>query len=190
MSRCTLALFSMFLIAAAAWTPTSYVVALGAASAGARSPEAKIHAPYPDSAQGLKQELKDMRELARSRKSVQLRAMITDLEIPNDRAWYLANFGASGLETADKYEKGLTKSEERIENQMIEFAREDGYFSVKKQDAKKAFPNIVTAPDVFLASWDKSPLYGADSDSTPFGYFLFIDGKFRWDSTSMWVTVD
>ncbi|MGA8733073.1 MAG: hypothetical protein WB558_04045 [Terriglobales bacterium] len=178
----------LFLMATAAWAPVSYVV--GAALVGARVREVKIHAPYPDTAQGLKQELKDMLEVARGHRSDQLRAMIMDFEIPDARAWYLANFGASGLETANRYEKNLRASEERLQNQMIEFAREDGYFSVKKQDAKKVYPNVLTAPEVFLAAWKTSSVHGEESSETPFGYFLFVDGKFRWDSTIMWVTVD
>jgi hypothetical protein len=190
MSRLKLVPLSIFLIVTTASAPASHVVSLGAGFVGARAREVKIHAPYPNSASGLKQELKDMREIARVHRSDQLRAMITDLELPDARAWYLANFGTSGLETANMYEKDLTASEERLKNQMIEFAREDGYFSVKKQDGKKVYPSLVTAPEVFLATWKTSSIHGEDFSETPFGYFLFVDGKFRWDSTFMWVTVD
>lgn len=190
MSSCKLALLFMFLTVTTGWAPASHVVALRAAPTGTGASGAKIHAPYPDGAQGLKQELKDMLKAARSRRSDQLRAMVTDLEIPDARAWYLANFGTSGLETADEYEKNLTTSEERLENQMIEFAREDGYFSVRKQDAKKIFPSLLTAPEVFLAAWARISAHGEDPPEMPFGYFLFVDGKFRWDSTIMWMTVD
>jgi hypothetical protein len=189
-SGCKLALLSMSLMVTAAWAPASYVVRLGATRVGARAREAKIHAPYPDNAQGLKQQLKDMREMAREHRSDQLRAMVTDLEIPDARPWYSANFGASGLEAANYYEKNLTASEERFKNQIMQFAREDGYFSVKKQDAKKVYPSMVTAPEVFLATWKRNSLPGEDSYETPIGYFLFVDGKFRWYSTMMWVTVD
>ena len=181
---------SMFLMVMTTWAPTPYVISLGAAFVGAPAHEVKIHAPYPNSAQGLKQELKDMLEMARRHRSDQLRAMVSDLEIPDARAWYLANFGTSGSETANNYEKSLTASEERLKNQMIEFAREDGYFSVKKQDAKKVYPSLVTAPEVFLAAWETRSAYGQDPSETPFGYFLFVDGKFRWDSTIIWITVD
>ena len=190
MFRCGLVPISKFLIITTAWAPASFVVSPGAAMGGARAHEATIHSPYPDSAQGLKQELKDMREMAREHRSDQLRSMVADLEIPDARSWYLANFGTSGFETANLYEKYLTASEDRFKNQMIEFAREDGYFSVKKQDAKKVYPSLVTAPEVFLAAWKTSSAYGDDSSETPFGYFFFVDGKFRWDSTVMWVTVD
>jgi hypothetical protein len=188
-SRCKLALLSTSLMVTVAWAPASYTVSLDAARVGARTREAKIHAPYPNSAQGLKQELKDMREMAREHMFDKLRAMVTDLEIPDARAWYLANFGTSGQDTANLYENNLTASEERFKNQIIEFAHEDGYFSVKKQDAKKVYPSMVTAPEVFLATWRNS-LPGENSNETPVGYFLFVDGKFRWDSTMMWVTVD
>ena len=190
MPRHKLVSVSMFLMATTGWAPPSYVVSLSAAFVGAPALEVKIHAPYPDSAQGLKQELKDMLEMARRHRSDQLRAMVADLEIPDARAWYLANFGTSGSETANNYEKSLTASEERLKNQMIEFAREDGYFSVKKQDAKKVYPSLVTAPEVFLAAWETRSAYGQDPSETPFGYFLFVDGKFRWDSTIIWITVD
>ena len=110
----------------------------------------KIHAPYPDSAQGLKQQLKDMREMARGHMSDKLRAMVTDLEIPDARAWYLANFGASGLETAELLRANLSRhprSGSRM--QMTQFSREDGYFSVKKQDAEKGM----------IQAWLQPPRY-------------------------------
>lgn len=190
MSRYKPALLSTFLIAATTWVPASHLVALVAVSPAARAAEAKNKALYPDSAQGLKQQLKDMRELARSRKLDQLRAMITNLEFPDARAWYSANFGASGLKTADYYESNLRKSQERLESQFTEFAREDGYFAVKKQNAKKVFPSLIRSPEVFLATWERISAYGGDQSETPFGYFLFVDGKFCWDSANMWVSVD
>jgi hypothetical protein len=190
MSRCKPVLLSMFLMTTAAWASASHEVALGTASLGAGASESQNHAPYPDSAQGLKQELKDMRELVRSRRSDQLRAMITNLEFPDARAWYLANFGTPGLETADYTERNLRKSQQRLENQMVQFAHEDGYFSVKKQNAKKAFPRIITVPEIFLAAWESNAAFGQNGSETPFGYFVFVDGKFRWDSSTVWVTVD
>jgi hypothetical protein len=190
MSRCKPALVTMILMGTIAWASASHVVEPGTAPLGARASESKIHAPYPDSAQGLKQQLKDMRELARRRKLDQLREMITNLEFPDARAWYLANFGTPGLQTADYYENNLKKAQEQLENELIEFARQVGYFSVKKQNAKKVYPTLVTAPEVFLASWGKSSVYLEHPDETPVGYFFFVDGKFRWDNTIMWVEVD
>lgn len=131
-----------------------------------------------------------MREVARKGRSDQLRARVADLEIPDARGWYLTNLGASGPELADAYEKNLTRSERDLADQMIGFAREDGYFSVKKQDAKKVFPSVITVPEVFLASWESTSVDGEEHSDTPFGYFWFIDGKFRWDCTTKWITVD
>jgi hypothetical protein len=168
------------------------LVGLVVASAGARSPKAKLHAPYPDSAKGLAQELYDMRDVARKGKGGldQLRAMVVDLEIPNARSWYLTNFGTDGSQLADYYQKNFTKSEQQLEDQMTQFARQEGGFSVKKQDPKKAYSNIVTAPEVFLASYETSSRDEQEDFSSPIGYFLFIDGKFRWDSTIQWITLD
>lgn len=110
-----------------------------------------------------------MRELARTGRIDQLRAMIAELEIPDAQAWYLANFGKSGLETANSYKENLLASEERFRNQMVVFAREDGYFSVKKQDAKKVYPSLVTAPEVFLAAWGSISASGEHPDETRLG---------------------
>lgn len=190
MPRYKLVLPSIFLMATAAVVPAFCQVAFGAASTAARAPEGETHAPIPDSAKSLKRELKNILKAARNGKSERLRAMIKDLEIPDARAWYLTNFGTSGAELADEYKKNLAKSEDRLENQMIAFAREDGYISVKKQNPKKAYPSSITSPEVYLATWKRNSFYPEDSSEMPFGYFLFIDGKFRWDSTTMWVTVD
>lgn len=182
-------LFFMICLAVTAWARAACVVGPDPVSAGSRSPGTKIRASYPDSARGLKQQLKDMRDLARKGRSDQLQAVIRDFEIPDAQAWYLANFGTSGLQTADYYKKNLARSEQRLVNQMIEFAREDGYFSVKKQNAKKAYPGLIATPEIFLAAWEDRT-YGQDPFETPVGYFFFVDGRFCWDSTMEWVTVD
>ncbi len=131
-----------------------------------------------------------MCSMARKRRSDQLQATIADFEIPNAKSWYVTNFGPAGLETAALYGKNLKRSEQQFESQMIEFAHEDGYFSVKKQDAKIAYPGLVTTPEVFLAAWEHILMYGEDPVETPVGYFFFVDGEFRWDSTIQWVIVD
>jgi hypothetical protein len=183
-------LLSVVLIAATALVPAPNEVALGGVPVRAGAFQSQMLVPYPDTAKGLKQLLKDMRELARSRKLDQLRAMIADLKFPDARAWYLANYGAPGSETADYYEKELKKSQQRLADQMVQFAHEDGYFSVKKQNAKKVFPHLIASPEIFLAAWELSPSYAPNSSETPFGYFVFVDGNFRWESSTMWVTVD
>jgi len=175
------------------WAVTATValaVGLDGVLAGTSSAKIESLTPYPDSAQGLKHQLKDMLDLARKRKSGQLEAMIEDFEIPDAKRWYSENFGPPGLETADQYQKNLKMSEQQLEDQMIEFAREDGYFSVRRQDVKKVYPDVSTTPEVFLASWEHVVQYGEAPSETPIGYFFFIDGKFRWDSTIKWVTVD
>jgi hypothetical protein len=71
---------------------------------------------------------------------------------------------------------------------MLEFAHEDGGFTVKKQNAKDIYPDLVTTPEVFLGNWEQmAPYRDGNFSETPMGYFLFIDGKFRWDSTLQWV---
>lgn len=178
MSRGKPALLTLFLMAIVAWT-------LGAVVSAAQN-----HAPYPDTAKGLKQQLKDMRELARNRKLDELRTMIKSLDFPDARAWYLANYGTPGLKIADYYQKNLGESQEGLENQMIQFAHQDGYFSVQKQNTKEVLRGLITSPEIFLASWELNSWYGQGGDETPFGYFVFVDGKFRWDSTTQWVTVE
>src|SRR5690348_9695507 len=74
---------------------SAHAVAMDAASEGARSRDNRIHAPYPDTAKGLRQELDDMRQVARKGKSDRLKTIIRELEFPGGRAWYLANFGTS-----------------------------------------------------------------------------------------------
>lgn len=109
--------------------------------------------------------------------SDQLRVMVADLEIRDARAWYLTNLGKSGLQNADYCDKNLARSEQDLEDQMIEFAREDGYFSVKKQDAKKVFPSVITVPEVFLASSESTSVDREEHSDTPFGYFYTDKGR-------------
>jgi hypothetical protein len=188
MFRCKSALLSVFLTATTAWAFASQGTAVGTFSPGAVPSGAQNHAPCPDSAQVLKRQLKDMLELSRSHKSDQLRAMIKDFEFPDARAWYLANYGPPGLKTADSYKEKLWESQSRFENQIFEFAHQDGCFSVKKQNAKKVLPTLITDPEIFLAAWESG--YGQEHSERPFGYFAFVDGKFRWDSSIEWISLD
>jgi hypothetical protein len=153
-------------------------------AAGARGNSTGV--PIPDSAKALKQQLNEMLKAARHHRSDQLRAMIRDFEIPDAESWYPAHFGADGSQLDVSYKKNLSASERWLENQMAEYIREGGVFSVKKQRAKKAY-EMVTAPDVLLAAWERTSTHGIESSEDPIGYFVFVDGRFRWESTLKWV---
>jgi hypothetical protein len=56
--------------------------------------------------------------------------------------------------------------------------------------AEPNIPSFVRATEIFLAAWKLRAGYGQPDSETPFADFVFVDGKFRWESTHMWVTVD
>jgi TonB family protein len=57
---------------------------------------------------------------------------------------------------------------------------------VQKLDSKKIYDSLRTPLDLYLADWVPA---SADGNSKPqhIGYFDFVEGKFRWDSTVIFV---
>ncbi len=135
---------------------------------------------YPDNARGLRQLLEDMLTVANSHDQPRLRAFIKETEIPNYETWYTATFGQEkGESWADPYGKMLEEHERQFQDLLTRLASLDGKISVQKIDARKQYDTLRGRLDLFLADWKQS---GSRND-TKVGYFVFVDGKFRWDST-------
>ncbi len=138
---------------------------------------------YSDDADGLRLLLRGMLEAAKTDDTVQLKALIKETEIPNSEVWFTATFGKEkGESWADPYGKMLEENESHFQEYLIQLAHLPGQVSVQKVDSAKMFGTLAAPLDVFLADWNPS---GTNKNQKPdhIGYFFFIDGKFRWDST-------
>jgi TonB family protein len=148
-------------------------------------PQAAEHSTYSDDTDGLRQVLLNMLEVAKNDNIAQLKALIKESEIPNSDVWFTTTFGKEkGESWAGPYGKMLEENEAHFQELMVRLAHQRGDVSVQKLDATTMFDTLTTDLDLFLAHWNPSE---TNKDQEPIGYFFFIDGRFRWDSTIMFV---
>jgi hypothetical protein len=150
-------------------------------------------APYANTAEGLKLLLNDMRTAAKSGDETSLASFIKNTEIPDCGAWlhkmYATDKADSGMalcegESRDPRERDLTQMFRRI-------GKVDGEFVTRKVNDNPepghglewGMLQAIRQPlDIYWAGWLASTEPN-ESGADPVGYFMFIDGGFRWDST-------
>lgn len=140
---------------------------------------------YPDNADGLRNLLLHMLKVARSGDTEELHALIKTTEIPDPAHWFTATFGKEkGESWADPYQRDLEANESQFQEHMLQLAGKPGDVFVRKLDATKMYDTLKRPLDLFFATWN-APAQAPD----PIGYFFFIGGEFRWNSTIMLVNV-
>jgi len=146
---------------------------------------ASEQAVYADNPDGLRNLLLHILEVARSGDTGELRALIKTTEIPEPAHWFPATFGKEkGESWADPYQQNLEANEAQFQEHMLQLAGKPGDVFVRKLDATKMYDTLKRPVNLFSATWN-APRQAPD----PIGYFFFIDGGFRWDSTITFVHV-
>lgn len=176
------------------------LVVLSALPTGIRSQEQSVSAPttattgtYANTTEGLKQLLLDMRMAAKEGNDDKLAAFVRDMEIPNCDAWLHRMYDS---DKADNW-MGLceAKSRDARERDMRELfghiAKQNGKITTRKvndnpqpgKGLEWGWLQAIKQPlDIYWASWlpTSEP---KESEADPIGYFMFIDGAFRWESS-------
>jgi TonB family protein len=146
---------------------------------------------YPDSAEGLRSLLNHVLVVAKGESSqAELAALIKEMEVPHYEKWAVVTYGDErGERWAASYGKNIETDEKDLADKFTNLAKQAGAFFVQKVEEGSQSPggfdadfvhNVKQSVDAFYAEWRPS----ANSQSLnadPIGYFLFIDGKFRWD---------
>ena len=151
-------------------------------SKSSSSSQAEALPIYSNTGDGLRQLLQDMRTAARNQDNAKLSALIRGMEIPNYETWFTATFGQEkGESWAGPYGKNLNRNEKQLQDFIMEVALEDGEISAQKLDAAMMYDTLRVPLDLYLADWKKS---NGPNGQKPdhIGYFMFVDGKFRWNS--------
>jgi TonB family protein len=139
---------------------------------------------YPNTSEGLQQLLKDAVSAAKRGDRERVSLFVKDMEIPNYEAWYTTTFGQErGESWAEPYGAKMEKNNRAIEDVFGRMSKEDGAFIVNKLNVQEMYGPKTLAIDMYFADW-KTPSMPINSKGEPIGRFVFIDGKFRWDSTS------
>ena len=155
------------------------------------SPQAVTQAAYPDTADGLRHLLQDVLAAAKSGDKQKVAAFVEDMEIPNYQAWFYKTYPDGAESWIGPYGANLEKNERSMqqlfaklaqENEGELFTRSVNEFPEPGKGLEWGMLQAQKQPvDIYFASW-KKPDAAKDSRGEPIGYFMFIDGKFRWDS--------
>jgi TonB family protein len=149
--------------------------------------------PYANTTEGLKQLLLDMRTAAKEGNEDKLATFVKNMEIPNCDAWLHKMYDS---DKADSW-MGLCEAKFRDprEREMTELfghiAKQDGKITTRKvndnpqpgKGLEWGWLQAIKQPlDIYWASWlpTSEP---KESEADAIGYFMFIDGAFRWESS-------
>jgi hypothetical protein len=145
--------------------------------------QAAAPAQYPNTADGLREFLSELRTAVKSGDQAKVDSMIKQTEIPEYRNWFLSVYvPGSGLSWAIPYGRGLVQKEQSFKDHL---ARDDGEIRVRKLVDKPGgdrgmewgmIHNSRTPLDVY-AYWKSGPAKAEDWTA----YFIYIDGMFRLD---------
>jgi TonB family protein len=159
----------------------------------ASAPATASTGTYANTAEGLKQLLLDMRTAAEGGNEDRLVAFVKDTEIPNCDAWLHRMYDS---DKADSW-MGLCEAKFRdprerdIRELFVHIAKQDGKFTTRKvndnpqpgKGLEWGWLQAIKQPlDIYWASWLPTS-ETKESEADPIGYFMFIDGAFRWESS-------
>lgn len=139
---------------------------------------------YPNTEEGLRQLLQEVRATAKSGVQGKVAAFVKEMEIPDYETWFTTTFGQErGESWANPYGAKMEKNNRAIEEVFGRLAKQDGEFIVHKLDEKKLYGADTPSIDIYFADW-KAQSAPMNSKGEPIGPFVFLDGKFRWEATS------
>jgi TonB family protein len=146
-------------------------------------------AEYENNTDGLRRLLQDMIAASRAGENAKLAAMIKETEIPNYEKWFVATFGQEkGESWAGPYGRNLHDQEGHFEQLINRLTGHSGGVSVEKLDTTKRYDTLTGPLDEYLADWVPAR-WEKDAETEHIGYFFFVDGKFRWDSTVVFIAI-
>jgi TonB family protein len=139
---------------------------------------------YSNDSEGLQRLLNDMLVAARREDPSKLQSMVQETEIPNYQSWFTKNFGQEkGESWAEPYGRWLAKNEKEFQELLVKLAHLDGEFAIEKLDTAKRYDLLNGPLDGYRASW-KRPTAPKRDQLLKIADFFFVEGKFRWDSTT------
>ena len=148
---------------------------------------------YSNTIEGLQQLLQDIRTAAKNGDDGKVAAYVRDMEIPNCGSWLHKMYDS---DKADSW-MGLCEAKSRdprerdIRELFARIAKQDGKFIARKVNDNPRpgkglewgwLQSIKQPLDIYWASWLPTA-EPKESEADPVGYFMFIDGAFRWEST-------
>lgn len=159
-----------------------FVVSVSVLTLHSQSPSAI--SSYPNTSEGLQRLLEQLLLVAKTGDRDQLHSVVQELEIPNYENWFTKTFGQEkGESWAGPYGRQLATNEDQFESLLLKLARMPGDFGVEKMDTAKRFGSLGGPLDGYVATW-KNEAAPKGKEIVTLADFFFIEGKFRWDSTT------
>jgi TonB family protein len=177
--------------------PAALLVVLLVFPSVARSQEqsvttSAVAATYPNTSEGLKQLLQHMQAAAREGNEQKVAAFLKIMEVPNCDAWlhelYAPDKADSWMSLCDG--KVLAYKEKFLLERFVSLAAENGEISTRKvndnpepgKGLEWGWLHAIRHPlDIYFAGW-KTLSQPREARDQPLGYFVFVDGAFRWYS--------
>jgi TonB family protein len=150
-----------------------------------------IPSPYPDTSDGLRLLLQDVLAAAKTGDMAKVAVFVKEMEIPNYQIWFPETFPEGGKSWVGPYGENLDRNERSMQEFFARLAKADGVLLTRRvndspQPGKGLEWGMLQAlkrpVNIYFASWKNSD-DAEDSSAEPIGYFMFIEGEFRWDST-------
>ncbi|MFZ3216205.1 MAG: hypothetical protein WA192_09115 [Candidatus Acidiferrales bacterium] len=116
---------------------------------------------------------------------------IRGMEIPDYHNWFVDTFGKeTGESWAQPYGKELRDNETQLQALVMQLAQKDGEIFVAKVDSyakpgslEWGLSHGLKRPADFYFAEFRSPERPKNAGHDFLGYFVFVDGRFCWDST-------
>jgi TonB family protein len=153
-------------------------------------------AAYSDSADGLQLLLQDALAAARQGDDQKLVELIKGMEIPNFAQWFKDSYGkGKGDSWAKPYGSSLDQNNAEMRALLMQLSRQNADIITRKvNDAPQSdmergeLRALKRHVDIFFAG-SRTQEGTQSAKIEPLGYFIFVDGAFRWDSNIRFVTV-
>jgi TonB family protein len=183
------------------------MVALSVSPVGVLSQESgdsaatKVAAPstHANTTEGLKELFLEMRAAAQDGNQNELAALVKQTEIPNCDAWlhkmYDSDKADSWMELCDS--TALDAKEASMRELFKRLANADGRFLARNvndnpqpgRGLEWGWLQAIKQPlDIYWAGWLPASKSN-ESEAEPIGYFMFIEGNFRWESIIQFTSV-
>lgn len=154
---------------------------------------------HANTTEGLKELLLEMRAAAQGGNQNELAALVKQTEIPNCDAWlhkmYDSEKADSWMELCDSNAVGAKEASMRESFKRL--ANAEGRFLTRNVNQNPqpgrglewGWLQAIRQPlDIYWAGWLPAS-ESNESKAEPIGYFMFIEGNFRWDSTIQFMSM-
>jgi TonB family protein len=169
------------------WLPTSSTTrSLGKNVARPRQ-KTDITPEYPNTADGLQRLIQDVLLAAKNGDAEGVTAFVKSMEIPNCDVWLHKMYKS---DQADSWTGMCRPNERPMQELLTRLGKQQGEVLIRKVNDNPEpghgmewgwLGSIRQPLDIYFASWK---IVGApkDYEVEPIGYFMYVEGGFRWDS--------